>query len=344
MPGHAETYQDNPWRPEFVSLWSAMKVFRTMDWQHTNNSTIASTDDFPTLQDASWTEHGLPIELIAGFANRTGKTPWVCVPHLATDDAVRHMATVLHDTLNSDGVVIVEYSNEVWNNQFKQTRYVQSKGTDLGLASKPWEAGWIYTGKRSIEIFKIFEDVFGGIDRLIRVLPSQAANPYVSEQVVRAALADGDADALAIGPYMGLNVELERLDSVKALGIDGIFELAQQEILPKTIKSIQGNHRVASENELALMAYEAGQHFVGIGHAVNDEPLSELLHACNADQRMGALYRQYLSAWDENGGTLMCLFSSTGKWSKYGSWGLTQYADDDPEASPKFQAVLDWAE
>lgn len=344
IPGYADTYQDNPWRPEFVSLWSAMKAFRTMDWQHTNNSMIASVDDFPTMQDASWTEHGLPIEMIADFANRTGKTPWVCVPHLATDDAVHHMATVLSESLDSDAVVIVEYSNEVWNGQFKQTGYVQSKGIEQKLAAKPWEAGWMYTGKRSIEIFKIFEDVFGGTDRLIRILPSQAANPFVSEQVVRAALADGKADALAIAPYLSLNVTPEKLDSIKSIGVDGIFRLAEREILPETIKNIRGNQIVAKQNGLSLMAYEAGQHFVGIHSSMNDDDLTALLQACNADPRMGKLYVEYLNAWNQNNGTLMCLFSSTGQWSKYGSWGLTQYMDDDPADSPKLQAVLEWAQ
>ncbi|TWU57739.1 hypothetical protein [Rubripirellula reticaptiva] len=343
MPGFLDTYQDNPWRPGFMKLWSSMKAFRSMDWQHTNNSTIKNADDFPSMEDANWTERGLPLEVICDFANRTRQTPWVCVPHLATDEAVRHMAMVINDSLDKDACVIVEYSNEVWNGQFMQCQYVQQRGVELKLGDKPWEAGWSYTGKRSIEVFKIFEDVFGGTDRLIRTLPSQSANAYVAGKIVEAAMKDGSADALAIAPYMGMNVQPEKVAEILTLGVEGIFKKANDEILPETIRHIQDNLLVAKKNGLALVAYEAGQHFVGIGPAMNNDALTKLLHDVNADQQMGVLYRKYLEAWSENGGSLMCLFSSTGSWSKYGSWGLTQYADDDPSASPKLKAVSEWA-
>jgi hypothetical protein len=31
------------------------------------------------------------------------------------------------------------------------------------------------------------------------------------------------------------------------------------------------------------------------------------------------------------------------KWTKFGSWGILQYYDDDPAQSPKFMAVMRWA-
>jgi hypothetical protein len=47
--------------------------------------------------------------------------------------------------------------------------------------------------------------------------------------------------------------------------------------------------------------------------------------------------------WRDEGGDLLNNFSSVGKWSKWGSWGLLQYADEDPAKSPKFMAVMRWA-
>jgi hypothetical protein len=32
-----------------------------------------------------------------------------------------------------------------------------------------------------------------------------------------------------------------------------------------------------------------------------------------------------------------------GQWSKWGSWGLLQFADDDAAKSPKFTATMEWA-
>jgi hypothetical protein len=44
--------------------------------------------------------------------------------------------------------------------------------------------------------------------------------------------------------------------------------------------------------------------------------------------------------WKEAaGGDLFCLFASVGAWSRWGSWGLLEYADDD---TPKFRAVGAW--
>ncbi|HVK05057.1 MAG TPA: hypothetical protein VM490_16390, partial [Armatimonadaceae bacterium] len=54
-------------------------------------------------------------------------------------------------------------------------------------------------------------------------------------------------------------------------------------------------------------------------------------------------YAKYYDEWTRAGGDLFCHFSSVGEWSKWGSWGLLQYQDDDPARSPKFAATMRWA-
>jgi hypothetical protein len=83
--------------------------------------------------------------------------------------------------------IYIEYSNEVWNGQFPQSRYAGEQGVKLGLGpkEKPWEAGWHFTALRSMQIFQIWEDVFGGHDRFIRVLPTQSGNAGVSDGILR---------------------------------------------------------------------------------------------------------------------------------------------------------------
>jgi hypothetical protein len=103
------------------------------------------------------------------------------------------------------------------------------------------------------------------------------------------------------------------------------------------------NRQVAAKHGLKLIAYEAGQHFVGVAGAENNEALTRLLLAANSHPRMAELYRKYYSAWEANGGDLLCHFSSVSQWSKWGSWGLLQFADDDPGKSPKFVATMKWA-
>ena len=93
---------------------------------------------------------------------------------------------------------------------------------------------------------------------------------------------------------------------------------------------------------LKLVAYEAGQHLVGLGAAQNDEKLTALLMQANRHPRMGALYTQYLDGWKAAGGDLMCMFSSVSAWGKYGSWGLSEFYDETEADQPKLKAVTEW--
>jgi hypothetical protein len=82
---------------------------------------------------------------------------------------------------------------------------------------------------------------------------------------------------------------------------------------------------------------------VGVAGGENNEPVTELFQAANAHPRMGQIYDAYFAAWTDAGGDLFCYFSSVGRWSKWGSWGIMQHYDDDPRQSPKFMATMRWA-
>jgi hypothetical protein len=82
---------------------------------------------------------------------------------------------------------------------------------------------------------------------------------------------------------------------------------------------------------------------VGVAGGENNEQMTTLLHRANAHPRMGKIYDRYYAAWTKAGGDLFCYFSSVGRWSKWGSWGILQYYDEDPSKSPKFMSTLRWA-
>ncbi|MFO0888793.1 MAG: hypothetical protein U0790_06555 [Isosphaeraceae bacterium] len=206
IPGGEKTYRDNPWRRDFLDRWRGMACLRFMDLMQTNNATVATWAERPLPDDATFTDKGVPLELLIDLANRLDIDPWFCIPHRADDDYVRNFATMAKQRLKPGLRVYVEYSNEVWNGQFAQNRHAAEQGRKLGFAEKPWEAAWKYTAHRSVAIFRIFEQVFGGTERLVRVLPSQAANAHVSEQVAGFQDAYKHADALAIAPYLSFNV------------------------------------------------------------------------------------------------------------------------------------------
>jgi hypothetical protein len=347
MPGHETTYETQPFRPGFLDLWRGVTCIRFMDWQHTNNSTLAKWADRPTLEDATWTVKGVPVEVMIDLANELDADPWFCMPHLADDDFVRQFATLVKQKLEPERKVYVEYSNEVWNGQFQQSRWAGEQGIQLKFAEKPWEAAWKFTGYRSKQVFKIWEEVFGGTDRLVRCLPTQAANAYVSERVVEFQDAYQSADALAIAPYMTCNVP-EKGDKLTAAEVekwtvDQAMDFMEQTSLPETEKWLAEQKKTADKFGLKLVCYEAGQHMVGVVGGENNEAMMKLFHEANRSERMGKLYEKYYAAWEAAGGDLLCNFSSISNWSKWGSWGLMEYYDSKPSEYPKFVSTMNWA-
>ena len=345
MPGHEQDYRDNLWNPAFLRLWRGMACLRFMDMMKTNNSTIASWADRPMMDDASFTLKGVPAELLIDLANRLKADAWFCMPHQADDEYVRNFAQLVKEKLDPGLKAYVEYSNEVWNGGFRQFAYAAEQGKKLGFSEKPWEAAWRFSAHRSSRILDIWEDILGR-RRLVRVLASQAANAYVSDQIVSFRDAYKHADALAIAPYLSMSIAPKGKPSaseVAGWSVDQILDFMENKALPEAEGWMHKNKVTADRYGLRMVAYEGGQHMVGIVGGENDERLTKLLQAANASPRIGLIYQKYYAAWIREGGDLFCYFSSVGTWSKWGSWGLLQTLDEAASASPKLMATMRWA-
>lgn len=348
MPGFEETYAKQPFHPDFLSRWRGIACFRFMDWMKTNGSKISTWPERPKPDDASYAVKGMPVEVMVDLCNRQKADAWFCMPHLADDEYVRRFAETVKAGLDPELKIYIEYSNELWNGMFAQSKWVGEQGLKLGFAKQPWEAGWAFTAYRSAQVFRIWEEVFDGRQRLVRVLPSQAANPYVSQRILAFQDAYRQADALAIAPYMGFCVPTKsdkqvNADVVATWSVEQALDHMATSVLPQTVEMIRKQKALANKHGLRLVAYEAGQHMVGVGGGENNEAMTRLFHAANMHPRMGDLYRDYFAGWMAEGGDLLCHFASVGKWSKWGSWGLLQYADEPAAQSPKFMATLRWA-
>jgi len=343
MPGFEKTCDKQPFNPKFLKRWASFRAIRFMDWQHTNGSPLVKWSDRSTPNRSNQSgPKGVAIEYMIALANTQKADPWFCMPHLADDDFIRRYAQLVKKTLDPKLKIYVEYSNECWNGQFQQARYCGQKGKELKLSSNAFQAQLFYYSKRSVEVFKIWVDVFGSTDRLVRVIASQSANPWVSKQVTGFQDALKHADALGIAPYFG-----NRLGSPKTQ--NEVAKKTVDEVLDACRKAIARNRdilakqaKVASDAGLDLIAYEGGQHLVGHGGAENNKALEKLFHAANRDPRMKGLYLEDLAGWKQAGGKLFAVFSSTGRYSKWGSWGVLESGDQDPATAPKYQALLEF--
>jgi hypothetical protein len=335
-------YKDEPFRKEFLDRWKGFQVFRFMDWQATNNSRLVTWADRPTPGDHSQTRKGVALEYMIDLCNRLKVEPWFCLPHRADDGFVRAFASMVKEKLSPALRVHVEYSNECWNGQFEQARYCADQGTKLGLSKNRHEVQLRFYSRRSLEMFQIWEDVFRDRKRLVRVLATQSVNPWTGTTVLDWNGAHKHADAVAIAPYFGNRFgDPKTAEKVAAMGVDDLMKELEQDVA-RSRKHMDAYAALAKKRGLALMAYEGGQHLAGYGGAENNERLTALFHAANRHPNMKDLYLADLKNWQEAGGGLFCVFSSMGRYSKWGSWGVLEHAAQEPAKAPKMRALREY--
>ena len=340
---YEKSYEREPFLPEFVKRYQGFQVIRFMDWQKTNNSKDEKWADRPRVDDATQAgQNGVALEYCMQFANTLNADPWLCIPHKADDDYVRNFAKFVKEKLNPKLKVYVEYSNETWNTIFEQATYCRDKGLATGLSTNPYEAQIRYSAQRSGEVFKIFEEVFGGTDRLVRVLAAHAAHPWTGTTAMDWKDAFKGADAIAIAPYFGNAYgDPKTADKVMAMTVDDLLDGCKKMIADNK-KTNETYAAEAKKRNLKLMTYESGQHLVGYAGAQDNEKLMRLFHEANRHPRMRELYLEDLKNWQEIGGSTYSVFSSMGLYTKWGSWGVLEHRDQDPDQVPKMKAIREF--
>jgi hypothetical protein len=348
MPGFEKTYKIEPLHPSFVEHWKDFKVFRFMDFSHTNGSSVVEWADVRKKTSISQNDaetgfnDGSSPEYAVEICNMMLKDPWFCIPHKASDDCIRRWATMVRDKLDSRLKVYLEYSNEVWNWGFPQAGY--SRTMARNVLKLPSSAGALeYYVYRSSQIYKIWEDVFGDAkDRIVKVAAWQNANPYWVDKMMewfggkKYNPTGSKPDAIATAPY---------LDGLKPDETDGwtntadVFTFLQSQKLESIRSFVRQNMASARKYKVRYLAYEGGQHLV----SQNDEKLTSLYIAANRDPRMYNLYANYLRMWQSEAGDLFCMYNSCGSYSKYGSWGALETYGQDTNTAYKYNAIVDFA-
>ena len=314
--------------PAFLASLKGYAALRFMDWGETNEAKVVTWTSRATLDDARWSEKGVPLEVMVALCNETHGDMWLTVPHTWDDDAVAKAAALLHDKLDKSLVLYVEHSNEVWNGIFPQAAVAQRDGLKKKLSKNPFEAQLRRHGERSVEVFKIFEKVWEP-GRLVRTLGSMSAVPSASETLLSTKDVAAHTDALAIAPYFGgdidqpmtLNALMNQLDRK-------VYEVAD---------TVGKQKAIADRFKVRLVAYEGGQHLV----ALNNEKLAALFLEANRDPRMKDVYARMLKAWRDAGGGLFLHYFDVGAPNKFGSWGARERLD---VSTPKSEALLSFAE
>ncbi|MEM9191778.1 MAG: hypothetical protein AAGF12_21580 [Myxococcota bacterium] len=324
--------------PDFLERTKRYALIRYLDWIATNDSEVRTWDDRPKMDDARWSERGAPPEILIELSNRLHAHAWMTVPHLADDDYNRRFAELVKERLDPGLELWIEYSNEVWNGIFSQFRYAEEQGQAAGLGDDLYHGALLFYSERSVEVFDLWTEVLGP-DRLVRVMGAQAANAWTAEVALDHQSAHEKTDVLAIAPYFGINAEPENRSELRGMSVDELLDKTEREVLPEVFSWIDAAHALTEERNLQLVAYEGGQHFVGVQGLENDDEINALYDAVNRHPRMGELYVRYLVSWRQRGGTLFVNFVNCDGWSKWGRWGALEYITQPTEEAHRYRAL-----
>jgi len=370
VPDSAEkTFEQDVLNPSFVNKFKNFRNFRFMHWMETTNSTQKNWADRPTPQTATYnSDKGVALETMVALANKTNTDPWFTIPHLATDDYVRQFATYVKNNLKPNLKVYVEYSNEVWNNLYKQNTHAREQGKKLFPQLDAITAGWDYYSRRTTQVTRIWDQVYGpNKSKVIGVMAGQGSNIRVLQRALSYAWAGKNKpthqsmgiDAIAIAPYFGYHLGTPEYAAQVVSwtkdpdgGLSKLFrEITQGGVLQGGIAQNQGSGlkivsdrikahaALAKTNGLQLLAYEGGQHLATAPGTYGNKTLENLFIQANRDPRMGAVYKQYWRDWNKAGGGLISHFASVTPYNSFGSWGLLENLSQN--GSPKYNALID---
>jgi hypothetical protein len=345
MPGFEGSYQEQPFHPDFLDSLTPFSVLRFMDWGKTNNSTVATWADRTTTATFSQAlPSGVAVEHMIELCNTTLSDMWVCVPHLADDTYVTNLATLIRDELDPRLHVYVEYSNEVWNGTFAQSGHARSEGLTAGLSADPFTAQLRWYSQRSTEVFALFDAVFVDDPEVpVMVLAGQSTNPWTGTTIMDWDAAAEDADCYAVAPYFGNALGLPANEaSTQVMSVPDVLADCDLDSTTKHTTHTSSNAANASSRELRLIAYEGGQHLVGVNGVQNNATITDLFLDSNRDTGMRQLYLDDLRRWDSNGGELFMAFTLTWAPTKYGAWGILESQNQVRTTAPKWMGIQDF--
>lgn len=378
--------------PQFMNFLKDFKVIRTMNFMKASPRNPCykfkeqeyldcllqelSWEQRAKMNDAMWggsyltdlakrAGRGVPLEVTVELANQLQRDPWFNLPHNATDAYIEQYASYVRDHLDPGLNAYIEYSNEPWNGPFWVNPYsiVQGKARAIDGRNDYW-IGLSYYVERSVEVFTIWERVWGGSERLIRTINTQHnGGEFASRHMLKHNNAYQSIDALASAPYFFgcWNRASTRCQDEEAIpkvltditSVDDIFDILDNPNNPYGMAStrhyVKLQAEAAAEFGVDLIAYEGGQHLTvtwGDGTLSNQKKRSllDLFRAANRDPRMAQRYTDFLNGWKANGGKLFTLYTVPQTYHTFGSFGIKEHLAQPRSAAPKYDASIQFQE
>lgn len=339
-------------------------------------------------------ETGIAWEHMIALCNATGRNMWIDVPHLATDEYVQKLAQMIRfgslangepalagnpvfPPLNSDLKVFVEYSNEIWSSgfAFPQGNWAEAMALS-GPGIDPFEAKARFVAGKFMNTWNIFQDVFGGTQRLVRVAAIFTANTtytnaYMQELgALQADFSSVEPDVLAVTTYFGNGIQ----DFVHEQGFaagklfndpywgSATFQSDLSRAFDEwTRRMLSGDASTGAgpdatgigggfsaslrEFNLPIVAYEGGTSLftdsVDLGNTDADDGVTIFVEAMNRDPRIADIYRMHLELARSKGLWTHNPYTDTSTWSRFGQWGHLETLDQAAVTAAKYSLMLE---
>lgn len=341
----ADHYEEITFNPAYLNFMKDFKVIRFMNMSGITRNNLREWKDRPNLSEATWGgkegKRGVPVEIMVKLANQLNANPWFNMPHNADDEFLQNFAAYVKEHLKPTLNIYVEYTNEAWNAVFvPQAEHMKQNGTIEKLDKDRRLAGFKYYSKQSVHVFKLWEDVFGGTERLVRVMGGMTTDAAMTEIILAYRKAYEHVDALAIAPYFYF--AQDKMEAVE--DVDGVFDLLVEPdnrySINNLLKLIRWQAETTQAFGVELIAYEGGQHLVDHKTHKMTEGATPYLVKANRDPRMAEEYRRLLTGWKDVGGKLFVAFSAPRPPTWHGSWGIKEYINQLDDDTPKYRALL----
>lgn len=355
-PGY--TSDEGVFTKEYLASKEPFGAVRLMDWGKTNDSIVSRWEDRCKLTDAQWSIKGGPWEPWLDYVAKTHKDVWICIPHMADDDYVENLALLCKKHLGDAPVnIYLEDTNEYWNRQFKQFKWIEeqarSHAEEWKLNDPPGgDVRHRYHAKRTIEIGRIFRDVFGGNDTRIRpVLTGQVAGYGNTEDAVKWVEANygplkEQVYGIACAPYFGNYGPATAVASTADELADHLLAAAKKYSTPAspTAAATGKFHALAKSKGVHSMAYEGGADLGGPPGKM-DQKLAQRYVAVRAEAQTrpstGQAVGEYIEWWFASGGDEFFYYNDFSPYARSGYWGLSNYPGKID--TPKYKAAIESA-
>jgi hypothetical protein len=340
---------------EFLNALRPFDAIRFMDYLRTNNSTVSKWDERCKITDAQYITRGGPYEYAIELGNRMDKDIWLNIPALADDDFITQLGQLVRAKLKPSLHCYVEYSNEVWNGQFKQFRQnFDAAKAQVAAGDKTLNDGGADTNdnywarkriaQRAVQIKKLMAPP--GDPQIRVVLASQVGymppGALLKMQLEYVEKYFGPPSqffyAVAGAPYFspgkdetdptGKTWYTQRKDQT----VDSLITRLQARTGSSANEQAKAFHALAHKYGLKSFAYEGGLDMQQFQNGYEAKVASQ------NDVRMGRVVEDYLNNWYAGGGDGLFYFTLSCKYSKSGYWGLTE--DVRELLTPKYLAAV----